>query len=615
MASVNPESGLYKDLEHVLNQMENPSKYISENYTSKALLKAVEKWIENGVFGLKKIKEGSDASWVVDLCESLYFTFIYEGYKVNDYAEAVYLLGYASDINSARVNLLSDFCNGTATSEDISRYQQLFDLGIIAQIAALHAYAGLLSVYNRYDLKMEAEDQAALLSWNHDYDWYIKQCRKCLEADLAAGKAVKRTINNQTQPTNNNTTEGASKQSNVSASNVVSEASALVGKYPYVWGGKSPSDGGFDCSGLVYYVYHNRLGYDLTYQLVYSRSIPGEKIEKKSSLAAGDIIFGLNSSGGWHTGIFIGNNTMIHAGSSKGVSKTSINGKWFTFKFAIRPSNFKQDTSTPTVSTTSQKLQVASNQTGRWMVTVPANHNTIYLYSSATSTVKADQLSKKSYEYYITGVFQQAVLSDGTTRYCASFGTSNGSKDYWFVLTDRMSVEGFNSNDNQDNTHNTSSLSIVKSEKGLWDVAVPANYRVDYYPTAISTEIIDYTPASDNGFRNVNFCEKVLLSDGTTRLGGGSIWFTVTNEMRILDRNATYYTVMLDLNGGSSGPGPIEVNANSSYGPLSTPLHSNPDAVFDGWYSAAVGGIKVTSSSNLITNANHTLYAHWNNVG
>lgn len=124
----------------------------------------------------------------------------------------------------------------------------------------------------------------------------------------------------------------------------VASAQSLVGKYPYVSGGRSPSNGGFDCSGLIYYVYHTCLGCNVTYDQIWSRSVPGAKITDKQSLLPGDIIFGRNNSGGWHTGLYCGNNTMIHAGSNKGVSRTSINGTWFTFKFATRP-NFTSNIS------------------------------------------------------------------------------------------------------------------------------------------------------------------------------------------------------------------------------------------------------------------------------
>lgn len=398
MDSVDRNSDLYKDLQHTLNQMMEPAKYFNENYTSKAVLGVVQKWIEKGTLDkvLDELKKGSEtlnnASWVLSLCKSLYFTFIYEGYKVDDYAEAVYLLGYASDISTARGKLVSNFRNGIASSEDIALHQKLFDLDIIAQIAALHSFAGLLSVYNRYDLKMKAEDQAALLSWNHDYNWYIKQCRKCLEADIAAGKAVKGTISNQGKPTNNktttvanNVTENTSKQSTVSASNVVSEASALIGKYPYVLGGKSPSDGGFDCTGLIYYVYHNRLGCDVTYDQIWRRGVSGTKIAKKSNLLPGDIVFGLTGPNSWHTGLYCGNNTMIHSGSSKGVCKTSINGTWFDFQFATRPAFLQQGTAQETnpIPPTQNTTPCTTHSKGSFIRT--ANEHPHYNYYKCTN--------------------------------------------------------------------------------------------------------------------------------------------------------------------------------------------------------------------------------------
>lgn len=121
----------------------------------------------------------------------------------------------------------------------------------------------------------------------------------------------------------------------ISPEDVVSTAESLLGKYPkYVSGGRSPSDGGFDCTGLVYYVFHTCLGSDVTYSQIWNRSA-GTKIENRSDFQKGDIVFGLNNKGSWHTGIYIGNDTMIHSGSSKGVSKTTMNG-WFTVQFARR---------------------------------------------------------------------------------------------------------------------------------------------------------------------------------------------------------------------------------------------------------------------------------------
>lgn len=73
---------------------------------------------------------------------------------------------------------------------------------------------------------------------------------------------------------------------------------------PYMWGGTSPR--GFDCSGLVQYVYQ-QCGVSLP-RTTYSQINCGEEVSL-DSLAIGDIVFW----GNYHVGIYIGNNQYIHA--------------------------------------------------------------------------------------------------------------------------------------------------------------------------------------------------------------------------------------------------------------------------------------------------------------
>ena len=77
---------------------------------------------------------------------------------------------------------------------------------------------------------------------------------------------------------------------------------------PYVWGGASPS--GFDCSGLVSWVY-GRLGVALPHNAAalygVGRSVSG------GQLRPGDLVF---FSGLGHVGLYVGGGRMIHAPQS-----------------------------------------------------------------------------------------------------------------------------------------------------------------------------------------------------------------------------------------------------------------------------------------------------------
>ncbi len=74
---------------------------------------------------------------------------------------------------------------------------------------------------------------------------------------------------------------------------------------PYVYGGASPS--GFDCSGLVMWVY-GRLGVDLPHNAAALYSV-GRQVPP-ARLRPGDLVF---FHGLGHVGIYIGGGRMIHA--------------------------------------------------------------------------------------------------------------------------------------------------------------------------------------------------------------------------------------------------------------------------------------------------------------
>jgi cell wall-associated NlpC family hydrolase len=92
---------------------------------------------------------------------------------------------------------------------------------------------------------------------------------------------------------------------------VLSKAMTLLGT-PYRWGGES-EQGGFDCSGLVGYVYRTVLGMDLP-RVSRQMAQSGEQVER-AALAPGDLVFfGLRGRVN-HVGIYVGEGRFLHAPS------------------------------------------------------------------------------------------------------------------------------------------------------------------------------------------------------------------------------------------------------------------------------------------------------------
>ncbi|MBP3967862.1 C40 family peptidase [Bacillus sp. WL1] len=103
------------------------------------------------------------------------------------------------------------------------------------------------------------------------------------------------------------------------APGVIGKAQQYLGM-PYVWGSASPSNGGFDCSGFISYVFG-----------VGRQDVNGywNSVSKVSSPQPGDLVFFQNTykNGPSHIGIYVGNGQMIHAGD-KGIAYSSLSSSY-----------------------------------------------------------------------------------------------------------------------------------------------------------------------------------------------------------------------------------------------------------------------------------------------
>ncbi len=99
------------------------------------------------------------------------------------------------------------------------------------------------------------------------------------------------------------------------ANAVLMRAISLVGT-PYRYGGNTP-EGGFDCSGLVNYVFRDMLDLRLPRSSRELASYQGPRIEPQR-LATADLVFFGTGNQVTHVGIYVGEGRFVHAPSTGG---------------------------------------------------------------------------------------------------------------------------------------------------------------------------------------------------------------------------------------------------------------------------------------------------------
>ncbi|MDR1075360.1 MAG: C40 family peptidase [Xanthomonadaceae bacterium] len=124
---------------------------------------------------------------------------------------------------------------------------------------------------------------------------------------------------------------GASDENNIQR--LLRGAMALMGT-PYRWGGTSP-ESGFDCSGLVGYVFRNALGIELpriSHDM--ANTGKGNVISDPSQLTPGDLVFFGRRGHVNHVGIYVGEGRFLHAPSTgKDVRIDSMASGYWSARF------------------------------------------------------------------------------------------------------------------------------------------------------------------------------------------------------------------------------------------------------------------------------------------
>lgn len=114
------------------------------------------------------------------------------------------------------------------------------------------------------------------------------------------------------------------------ANDVLFRAIGLVGT-PYRWGGNTPA-GGFDCSGLINYIYLTSTGMKLPRTSSEMAALDKPKI-RETELASGDLVF-FGRSHVTHVGVYVGKGRFVHAPNSGGtVRLDNLDGAYWKDNF------------------------------------------------------------------------------------------------------------------------------------------------------------------------------------------------------------------------------------------------------------------------------------------
>ena len=169
------------------------------------------------------------------------------------------------------------------------------------------------------------------------------------------------------------------------AKTILANAKRYLGM-PYVWGGDSKAEGGFDCSGYVYNVLRDS-GYPIGRSTSQGYSSLGRKVARDQKKQGDLLYFGSSTSKITHIAIYAGDGKMYESiGSSK--NKKRNPGKGVTLSAVARRSDLVLVKRIITTGT-SQSTDTASGKTGNSTDTGWRGNTAYYMENAAVKEWQA----------------------------------------------------------------------------------------------------------------------------------------------------------------------------------------------------------------------------------
>ena len=128
-------------------------------------------------------------------------------------------------------------------------------------------------------------------------------------------------------------------------------------------------------------------------------------------------------------------------------------------------------------------------------------------------------------------------------------------------------------------------------------------HKTVYYGTAIGT-----LPVPERA--NYTFSGWYTQRDGGSPVLPGDAFLAVEDVTIYAHWSISTYVLRFDANGGQCTESQRNATINAAIGVLPTPTREHYN--FDGWYTAATGGTRITADDIFNATSNITLYAHWN---